>query len=253
MDEDVAVIPRGRRGASRSSIALGAAVGLVAIALAWVGAGVHGSAVEREAALRTELHAVRDDLQTRLAAADVQIAQLRTAFTESESRLRKAESAVAERDAKEAALRAERDALAASPSKFLQSLEVGISARGFFNSYSRARFAKLRNTSRFNLAGMQGIVEYRRADGSLVGSAPIQIAGTLLAGQTAVLDATGGEVTGGCDPKQSRVIVERVTVLDGSDAFQAKDKAMRAIQKATESAGKAVNCDPATDPLCGKL
>lgn len=155
------------------------------------------------------------ELEQRLAKTEARLDGLATALAYSESRLRRAESAVSADESEVAARRAERNELSSSPSKYIQSLEVTVLRRGIINTYSRASSARLQNVGHFNVSDMRGIVEYRRIDGSLVGSAPVQIAGTLLAGQTATLALSAGEVTGESDGTHSRVIVQSLTILGG--------------------------------------
>jgi hypothetical protein len=131
-----------------------------------------------------------------------------------ETRIAKLEERIAKLEAGTAGRESERRDLLASPDRFIGALDVQIFDRGIVNNYSKATEVKLENKSHFNVTGLSGVVEYRTADGKLVGSAPIELEGTLLAGQTATLKATSNEVTGKSDPAQSKVIIKQVTILE---------------------------------------
>jgi hypothetical protein len=196
----------GRPGLSRTATVIIAASSLVLAA---------GVAVT-EYALNKASKEQTSELEQRIAKAEARIEGLTAALAASESRLRRAESVVAVDQSEAAARKAEREELNSSPGKYIQSLEVTVSRRGLINTYSRALAARLRNASHFNVSEMRGIVEYRRANGALVGSAPLQITGTLLAGQTATLPVSAGEVTGASIGTNSKVIIQSLTILGGN-------------------------------------
>src|SRR5437867_1918248 len=87
------------------------------------------------------------ELEQRIAKTEVRLEGVAAALAESESRLRRAESVVAADESEAAARNAERQQLASSPSKYIQSLDVTISRKGIINTYSHASFARLQNTS----------------------------------------------------------------------------------------------------------
>lgn len=198
-----------------SGVVLGLIVGVVAGALgvAVIGFVVNSAATQREAQLASRLDSAAD----RLSKAEARLQQLSASFAEGESRLRKAEGAVASQRAKEAGLEAERQELTTSPSKYIQTVLVAIADRGIVNAYSRATTATLTNRSRFNLSDLRGVVEYRNADDALIGSAPIEINGALLAGQTATRPVTAGEVSGRSNGQKSRIVVQSAKILQGSE------------------------------------
>jgi len=141
-----------------------------------------------------------------------------------EQRLQKAESAVADHDAKKQAVAAERQMLIEAAGKLIRStaLDIDDTSSGFVFQggalvrprRSQARSVTLQNRSRFNVTAIRGTVEYRRADGGLIASMPGEVAGTVLAGQTGAWPLSAGEVTGEAGAP-SRFIVQSVQILGG--------------------------------------
>jgi septal ring factor EnvC (AmiA/AmiB activator) len=222
-------VPSRRLSGTVVGVIVGAAAGLLGVAA--IAFGVNRAATQREVQLGERTEQREAQLGDRLAKAEERIQQLSASFAQGETRiqqlsassaqgearLRKAESAVSVQKTKEAALEAERQELAASPTKYIQTVSVVIYNRGIINSYSKATAATLTNRSHFNLSDLRGTVEYRGADGSLVGSAPVEIQGPLLAGQTAARNLSAGEVTGSSSSEQSQIVVQRATILEGGN------------------------------------
>lgn len=188
---------------------------LLSFTIGFVGVSVNGAARDREALLSVDLKKAQaqiDQLSSQLASST---AKLTAALDETRAHLQQAEAIVQQREAHRAALAKERAELEHSPSTFIETVRVDIAQSGFLNTYSRAVSARMVNSSHFNVGNLRGVVEYRQADGALVGSSPITISGTLLAGQTAALDVQAGQVTGGSSAAASKVIVQALSVLGG--------------------------------------
>ena len=73
-------------------------------------------------------------------------------------------------------------ALRADPTRFLKTSDLGFFDKGIINSYRQLSKLSVLNTSKFSVTAMRGEVDWTDAQGKLIGSTVISLAGALPAG-----------------------------------------------------------------------
>ena len=73
-------------------------------------------------------------------------------------------------------------ALRGDPTRFLKTSDLGFFDKGIINSYRQLSKLSVLNTSKFSVTGMRGQVDWTDAQGKLIGSTVISLAGALPAG-----------------------------------------------------------------------
>jgi hypothetical protein len=73
-------------------------------------------------------------------------------------------------------------ALHSDPTRFLKTSDLGFFDKGIINSYRQLSKLSVLNTSKFSVTGMRGQVDWTDAQGKLIGSTAISLAGALPAG-----------------------------------------------------------------------
>jgi hypothetical protein len=87
-------------------------------------------------------------------------------------------------------------ALRADPTRFLKTSDLGSFDKGIINSYRQLSKLSVLNTSKYSVTGMRGQVDWTDAQGKLIGSTAISLAGALPAGDMKTFSTRDGTLQG---------------------------------------------------------